>query len=188
MELSTALPVRRPPGPAPDGPVPERERRGGRDPAGSAPVRSLSRFGLTVGLPPGWEGAIFQRPAAAGEQTFPVLHVASFPLPGGRGDFGSLAVEAMRAADVFLALLEDDPASAETPMFAGRKLPRTLAPGDFSPTILQRERPGQAGTQTFFAESGRAFCLYAVLGSVRLQRLLVPRINTTLSTLRIDPR
>jgi hypothetical protein len=38
-------------------------------------------------------------------------------------------------------------------------------PSDFSPDVLQRTRAGNTGAQWFFAVSGRAFCLHAVLGS-----------------------
>lgn len=151
-------------------------------------MRTIARYGISARLPPGWEGAAFRRPAGLGERTHPVLHLASFPLPAIRGDFGSNAVEAMRAGDAFLALLEDDAASVGTAMFAGRTLPRALEPAQFSPAILQRSLPGQVGTQVFFAERGRAFCLYVVLGSGGLAQLVVPRVNAVLAGLRIEPR
>ena len=48
--------------------------------------------------------------------------------------------------------------------------------------------PGMAGTQRFFSVSGRAFCLYAVIGSASRRPVLVSRLNDALSTLRISPR
>lgn len=151
-------------------------------------MTALSRFGLAVDLPPGWEGSIFKREPSPGEQTHPVLHAASFPMPPDRGDYGNGAVNRMAARDVFLALLEDDPSSAGAPMYTGRSQPRSLSIEQFNPATLQRDIPGQAGTQVFFSEGGRAFCLYAVLGSWALARLLVARLNPVVATLRVDAR
>ena len=148
----------------------------------------LSRFGLTVDLPRGWEGSVFRRTPGPGEETHPVLHAGSFPLPPERGDYGNGAVEAMKARDVFIALLEDHPSSAGTALYAARALPRRLDAGSFNPANLQRAIPGHAGTQVFCTESGRPFCLYVVLGSWALARLGVSRVNAVLATLRVEDR
>src|SRR5260221_162321 len=58
-------------------------------------VTELSRYGLTVDLPRGWEGSVFRRTPGPGEQTHPILHAGSFPLPPDRGDYGNGAVQAM---------------------------------------------------------------------------------------------
>ena len=148
----------------------------------------LSRFGLTVDLPRGWEGSVFRRTPGPGEETHPVLHAGSFPLPPERGDFGNGAVDAMKGRDVFIALLEDHPSSAGTALYAARALPRRLHAGGFNPATLQRAIPGHAGTQVFCTESGRPFCLYVVLGSLALARLGVSRVNAVLATLRVEAR
>ena len=148
-------------------------------------MTALSRFGLTVDLPRGWEGAVFRRTPGPGEETHPVLHAGSFPLPPERGDYGNGAVEVMKARDVFIALLEDHPSSAGAAMYA-RGLPRRLGADSFNPATLQRAIPGHAGAQVFGTESGRPFCLYVVLGSWALARLLVPRVNAVLATLRVE--
>lgn len=148
----------------------------------------LARFGIAVDLPRGWEGAVYRRDPGPGEQTHPVLHAGSFPLPPDRGDYGNGAVDVMKARDVFIALLEDHPGSARTALYQGRSLPRVLAAGGFSPTTLQRAIPGHAGTQVFCTKSGRPFCLYVVLGSWALARLLVPKVNAVLATLRVEAR
>lgn len=147
----------------------------------------LSRFGLTVDLPRGWEGSVFRRSPGAGEETHPVLHAGSFPLPPDRGDYGNGAVEVMKGRDVFIALLEDHPSSAGAALYAARALPRSLKPASFNPATLQRAIPGHAGTQVFCTESGRPFCLYVVLGSWALARLGVARVNSVLATLRVEP-
>ena len=60
----------------------------------------LTSGGVSVGLPTGWEGEIFNRapelggrslggPAADTEVARNVIHLANFALPAERGDFGS---------------------------------------------------------------------------------------------------
>src|SRR5205814_916377 len=82
-------------------------------------------YGLAVDLPPGWAGRVTRRPvdpappavrtfaAASGrdltESTHAVAHLANFPLPENRGDFGSGAVEVMGPRDVLVVLLEYHP-------------------------------------------------------------------------------
>ena len=148
----------------------------------------LALHGIEVDLPPGWEGAITWRDAQQGESTHPVLHAASFPLPPDRGDFGSGAVDVMTVDDVFVALLEYHPESTGTALFARQGVPAALDANRFSPSTLQRQLPGHAGTQEFFTEAGRPFCLYAVLGAYRRRDVLVPMVNDLLPTIRITDR
>ena len=148
-------------------------------------MTTLTMHGIAVDLPRGWEGAITWRDAMDGETTHPVLHAASFPLPPDRGDFGSGAVDMMTVDDVFVALLEYHPDSTGTALFSRQGVPVALDVDRFSPSILQRQLPGYAGTQEFFTEQGRAFCLYAVLGAYRRRHRLVPRINDLLPGIRI---
>lgn len=165
----------------------------------------LSAFGISTDLPPGWEGRITRRtqPAPAsrastaltpsargapGEQTSPVVHLANFALPEGRGDFGSGAVDVMGGTDVFVCLFEYGPESLGQPLFARRGMPRELAPRLFSTTSLQRTIAGQSGYQVFFTEAQRPFCLYVVLGSHRASSRLVPHANNALRATRIARR
>lgn len=131
----------------------------------------LAAHGVRADLPGGWEGAIrterddeLGAAAMAGARAFPVAHLATFALPGERGDFGSGAVEVMRRGDDFVALVEYGEEEVGTALFPHRPLPRRLDPRDFSAASLQRTIPGQAGLQVFFSTAQRAFCLYAVLG------------------------
>jgi len=105
-------------------------------------VTALSRFGLTVDLPRGWEGSVFRRTPGPGEETHPVLHAGSFPLPPERGDYGNGAVEVMKGRDVFIALLEDHPSSAGAALYAARALPRSLKAGSFNPCHPPAGHPG----------------------------------------------
>lgn len=116
----------------------------------------------------------------------PVAHLATFPLPPNRGDYGSGAVELMRGEDVLVCLVEFDPEAAATPLFASSGVPR-FALSDFAPHTMQRTIAGMCGAQAFFNEAGRAFAVYAVLGSYRLRAPLVARVNALLAGLRIEP-
>ena len=149
----------------------------------------LTRAGITVELPSGWEGSIsgggFQ-PLADGALEPTVLHAASFPLPPERGSFGSGAVEFMSSRDVFMVLFEYAPESANTALFITQGIPRPLDPGQFDRHALQQGVPGQSGLQQFFTHNGRAFCLYTVLGSHIDRAELVQIVNDVLATLEID--
>jgi len=148
----------------------------------------LAHRGLGVDLPSGWDARIFRRqdedPAAT---THAVLHAGNFALPDDRGDFGSGAVERMGPGHVLVVLAEHHPDAARTPLFANPGMPRRLTPSMFSPHQLQRTISGQAGTQVFFHEAGRAFCLYVVLGSHLRRTTLVPVVNELLRALEITP-
>lgn len=165
---------------------------------GVAPARTLRAHGLSVAVPSGWDGAI-TRPEGDPNWTDraevgpmgtanPVLHVASFPLPRIRGDYGGGAVEAMRPTDIFVALVEFDPQAGSSPLFAGRSLRRPLTGADFHRGTMHRPIPGHSGHQQFFCSGGRAFALYVALGSHRLRHAQAPRVNQVVGSLRIDPR
>ena len=157
----------------------------------------LSSAGVTVGLPTGWEGEIFNRapdpigrslnaPLETGEVARNVIHLANFALPAERGDFGSGAVELMNSGAVLVILFEHGPESVDTPLFARTGVPQ-LTPNEFDPQQMQRTLSGQSGRQIFFNEAGRAFCLYVVLGSHRQRGMLVPLVNDVLASLQIEP-
>lgn len=169
---------------------------------------AVAAHGLQATLPARWEARLYLRdspgdtspdpdavrfaahPAAyghAGESMNPVLHLANFALPPGRGDYGSGAVERMGPAHAFVSLVEFDAAEAGRPLFAARGLPRPDV-ADFAPNQLQRRLAGQLGLQRFFTEAGRAFCLFAVLGSRRHAGELVGEIHDVLDGVRIDVR
>lgn len=148
----------------------------------------LTRHGLTVDLPTGWEGQLFRRFSDDGSVTHPVLHSATFPLPPDRGDFGSGAVELMRPDDVLVVLFEYGEAETTAPLFTQRRGRPRPQPADFNPRALQRTLPGQSGCQYFFTENGRAFCLYVVLGSHAQRARLVPRVHALLDALDIERR
>ena len=157
-------------------------------------MAELGAYGISVDLPRGWDGIIFRRPrgnevSGVGASlddgvVKPVAHLANFPLPADRGDYGSGAVERMGAGDVLVCVLEFDEASAGTALFSHEGVPR-LRPTSFAPNAMQRTIPGMSGAQAFFHVRGRAFCVYSVLGSHRDRVALTPVVNELLASLRI---
>lgn len=115
--------------------------------------------GVGLRLPPGWHAAAHRR--ADGNL---LLHAATVALPRERGDFGSDVAALLGPDDVFCSLFEYGAESVREELFSQRGLP-VVRPGDFQPGALQRSRPGQSGAQYFFQTSGRAFCLFTILGS-----------------------
>jgi hypothetical protein len=161
----------------------------------------LSAHGVAVDVPSGWDGRIFRRPehgevhatdadgppGPSGARTYSVTHVSNVPLPEGVADFGSDAVERLGPDDALIVLFEYEPASTGTALFAAQGIPRELDPDGFSPNLLQRTLPNQAGAQHFFSELGRAFSLYVVIGSFERRHAVIPRVNAVLETIRIEP-
>ena len=83
----------------------------------------------------------------------PVAHLANFPLPADRGDYGSGAVERMGPGHVLVCLLEFDSEAADTALFAHDGVP-TFAPSSFAPNAMQRTIQGMSGAQAFFRAVG----------------------------------
>ena len=148
----------------------------------------LRGAGLTIILPPGWEGGIAPRtvmPDGAVRQS--VTHVANFPLPPHRGDYGGGAVDVMHPGDALIVLLEFSPDSAGEALFKSTGLPRELRASDFSRDTLQQRIEGHGGVQRFFHEANRAFCLYVVVGSYLDRADVLPAVNTVLRSVEIAP-
>ncbi len=159
---------------------------------------TVAAHGLSIDPPQGWEVAIYRRsgddPSTARAEvglegtSNPVLHLATVPLVAGRGDYGSGVVEALEDLDAFVALVEFDAEAVGTALFSHAPVPRTVRGEDLQPHTLQRVIAGQAGAQYFASESGRAFCLYVVVGAAGLGAATAERVSSALATLRIDPR
>lgn len=160
---------------------------------------NLSAHGITVAVPRGWDARIFRReesvvaaphalddPVPQSGITTPVLHLANFALPDNRGDYGSGAVDRMRADHVFLAMVEFGPESVGTPLFAASGMPR-LRTAEISPSSMQRPMAPLAGAQRFFTVAGRPFCCYAVVGSATRRSSLVRVLNEGLAAVSVAP-
>ncbi len=125
----------------------------------------ISGHGRSVEIPSGWEARIFRRPGAE-----PVVHVASFALRDGDGDFGAAATARMRPDDAFAALIEYRMDSKLRPghgLFAKAGTPRVPRAAELGPNQLQVARRGQLGCQRFFTDGGRPCCLYVVVHPAR---------------------
>lgn len=145
----------------------------------------IASHGLAVEVPPGWDARIYRREPEAGATSHPIVHAATFPLPGERGDFGSGAVELMGPDDVLVVLVEFHVDAAATPTFERHGWPAGLDPAAFDPFALQRTLPGQSGLQRFFTHKGRPFCLYVVLGSHARRGLLARRAEALLAGIAV---
>ena len=146
----------------------------------------LSAEGITVELPPGWEGAIGHESILDdGSVRNVIAHFATFPLPARRGDFGGGAVDLMGGGDVFIALFDYGRQSAGTALFAAAGPPASIDAGHFDRSVLQKPLPLQSAVQRFFTVSGRAMCLYIVVGSHIDRAEVLPAINTFLTSLVI---
>ena len=147
----------------------------------------LSAEGITVTLPHGWEGAIgHESTLEDGSVRNVIAHFATFPLPTRRGDFGGGAVDLMGATDAFIALFDYGRQSAGTALFAANGPPASIEAGHFDRSVLQKPMPSQSGVQRFFTASGRAMCLYIVVGSHIDRAEVLPAINTFLASLIIQ--
>jgi hypothetical protein len=148
-------------------------------------VSRLAAHGVAIAVPHGWEGRIIRRAAINTiERPRAVVHIASFPMPEERGDFGVGVTELMRSGDVFVTLFEYGPESLGQPLFAAQGVPR-LTPDLFTSRRLQRTLPGQVGCQLFFTAKRRAFCLYVVVAGRAHLNKLIPQVNKMLDGLEL---
>ena len=142
---------------------------------------------LTIDLPPGWEGQLDEglQLLADGAVRPTVAHLANFPLPPGRGDFGGGAIDVMSPGDALIVLFEYGPESAGTALFQHEGVPRFVRMEDFDRDVLHTSVEGMSGIQRFFTVSGRPFCLYVVVGSHIDRADVLPQINTALASLEV---
>jgi hypothetical protein len=161
---------------------------------------SLRAHGIRAELPSGWEGRITKlaasapkvatlpatAPARLAEVMMPFAHFANMALPAKMDSFGGGAVERLGDDKVLICLVEYSPECLGTALFSGRSLPRKLSPRDFHRRSLQRILPGQTGSQTFFTESARPFCLYVVAGSFLRVGSMVRQVNSVLRGIQIE--
>jgi hypothetical protein len=141
----------------------------------------LAAHGIAVDLPAGWDGRVWSRPGGG-----PVLHAANVALPPSDGDFATRATAAMPPNGVVVVLVDYGGADAGTPLYAA-SAPTNVDPAELSPATLLHRRPGQRGLQRFFTTSGRAMCLYVVVGSAAHAADLAALVSGVLATLTVAP-
>jgi hypothetical protein len=143
--------------------------------AGSEEDGRIAALGVSVEIPPGWDGRIADRgwplPGA------PIAHLASFDLPDGDDPDGRRARGAMGADDVLVELAEGL-RKADVPVPRGH--------------IHPNERLASFGryyfVDRFFVERGRAFVVHVTFRERRAAPRLIPTINDALATLEVEPR
>ncbi len=138
----------------------------------------LHGYGISLELPPGWEGRIYRRHGAA------TLHAGNFALPGHDADYATRALGRMGRDSILLVVTEFDRSQAHRGLFDHRR-PRELHRDQFDPRAMQRLVPGLTGHQRFFTDSHRTFCLYAVVADGHGMRARVHELNDVIATLRI---
>jgi hypothetical protein len=139
----------------------------------------LQAHGIALDLPSGWDGRIWVRSGGG-----PVVHAANVALPPADGDFATRATAALPAGGVVVVLVDYGAADAGTPLFAA-PAPGRVDPAELSPAALLHRRAGQRGLQRFFTASGRAMCLYVVVGSAAHAADLSAGVSEVLGTLRV---
>ena len=144
----------------------------------------LSKDGISVDLPAGWEGRAFVPAAPPPALNFPILHGASFAMVPDDSSFAGRLTAAMGRRDAMFSIVEYDPRLAGDALFREHGLPLRVSPGDVHPMAMQVPRRGQGGAQRFFSASGRAFCLYVVVADDRTR---FDELDGILASLRIEP-
>jgi hypothetical protein len=149
----------------------------------------LDGFGLSIDLPPRWEGVIVMPPHSGdGSATYPVLRAGNFALPASDGSFGENSIMAMDPTKALVVVVEYGSTSVGTVLFTSGVWPPVLSLADLNPNAFSGTHPpGLAGHQNFVTVNGRAFCFYTVMGFDGQQAPLLTEVNAVLATLAIQP-
>lgn len=137
--------------------------------------KRLSGHGITIELPPSWDGRIADRGFPLSGAA--IAHVANFSLPASDDDWATKARRAMGKAEVLLVLSEGllDRSFAQA-------MPR-IEPGVRLAAVDHR-----FAKEYWFAENGRAFVLDVVFGSRLPSAKLIRRVDTVLGSFSIERR
>ncbi len=149
--------------------------------AGTAEAsRTVSGHGISVRLPSGWTGVVYQRVGG-----LPILHAGSFRLPPVDGDDGAQrAIRRMRPGDVLLVMLQYRPSS--TTHFP-RVLPLRLRRSDFA-TPVEGMPLTRAFARIHFSAARRSFDLWIEFGGKHARPAAIRAVDRVLATLRIGGR
>ena len=149
-------------------------------------MSSLAAHGLSIRLPPTWEGSIAVLDLPPPAVNMPVLHATDQPLVMSRSTFAAELAARAGGTGTVVALVEFEPGLSGTELFRKRGLSLPIHEGDLHPDALQIPRPFQAGRQWFFTLSSRAFCLYVVLGTRPGLASRVRVLNEVLRSLEVQ--
>jgi hypothetical protein len=131
---------------------------------------ALHGFGLRLVLPRGWYGELYRRP---GDE--PVLHAATFPLPGADDDTASKAARALGTNDILVVLLEQRP-TARGFSYNPARPPIRIVRGNF----LRRPATHHALARRTFSLNDRKFRLFVYFGSRQVSTAQLRRANRLL--------
>jgi hypothetical protein len=150
----------------------------------SATSRSLGpRYGITITLPAGWDGRL-ERGA---------LSAASFPLAADLSPWTPKARKEIRADDVLLTVLEDEPRRSpplEVADYSELSGPLRLDADDFEPFdgITEDSRAtGHGYARRTFQVAGRFFVLFAEAGARVPSGSLLGALNDLLESFAVEP-
>lgn len=151
----------------------------------------IDGYGISLDLPPGWEGQIMggEHDIPPGAIGTPVVHAGNFPLrpPDDTNAYGTAEVRSMLPGDIFLALLEMDSDWAGDGLYSEKGFPE-LKPSDFSLATLQVGMPGRVGVQRFVHDASRTFVVYAVVATAGdPSDAEVAGLNSVLGSLSVGP-
>jgi hypothetical protein len=147
----------------------------------------LSRHGISIRLPHGWEGAIFVPDLPPPAVNMPVMHASDQAVSTRRSTFAAELAARAGGWGTVIALVEFDPLLANEGLYAAQGLSLPIRREDLNPKALQVPDSFQEGRQWFFSIRDRAFCLYAVVGIGPGLHDRLALVNETLGTLEIDP-
>jgi hypothetical protein len=153
--------------------------------AASASGRSLHRYGISLVLPAGWHGRIYERPGGS-----PVVHAASVALEPVRGDDPATGTQRrLRRGDVLIVLWEYLPPRTGVIRWK-REFPAVRPPVRIGHLGLRpfegQVAPASAGRN--FRAAGRYFQLLVFFGEPRPGHRGLAKANRVLATFRFSPK
>lgn len=159
-------------------------------PAAARPTSNpvvLRRVGLSMSLPPGWDGRISAGTEAGALPA--VLHAASFRLrPGDGDDLGGAASRRMRPGDIQIVLYEFPPEQVGRGGFRRRRtLPIAIRAADVLPALRAIPRD-HAIARARFSFRGRPFSLFVEFGRRPPSPSAIRTANRVLASLEIRAR
>jgi len=149
-------------------------------------VSRLEGHGISIRLPPAWEGRIFVPDLPSPAVNLPVVHATDRALATPRSSFAPELAARAGEEGTLLALVEYEPALAGRGLYAPGPPTPPISRDALHPGALQVPNPAQEGRQWFFSAAGRAFCLYLVVGIGRGLDARLTRVNELLASLRIE--
>ena len=147
----------------------------------------LNGHGLSIEVPPRWEGRIFTPDLPAPALNLPILHLTDTILSMQRSTFAPELAARAGPSGALVALVEFEGRLADRGLYAAQGLALPLRRDGFDPHALQLPDPSQEGHQRFFSQGGRAFCLYVVLGIGPGADARLRTVNGALATLTVTP-